>query len=134
MKCPECGNEEFREENDEKYCTKCGLVISEDYNTVENPYGENSLTIDNGLHLEMKMTNIEKKHNYRSRSYERFNKFKQNYYDIFENVLLKNGYMMYDVPHIFYNHFRQWYQHNSKRIGNKKRVDVINWFLMEWEV
>jgi hypothetical protein len=80
------------------------------------------------------MINIEKNHNYRSRSYERFLKFRQNYFYLFEEVLLENNYSMYDVPHIFYNHFLQWYRLNSKRIGNKKRVDVINRFLMEWEV
>ena len=134
MKCPDCANTEFKKESGEVYCTKCGLVLTEDFSTVENPYGENSLTIDNGLHLEVQMVNIERKYNYRSRSNERFRKFKRHYYDLLEDVLLENGYMMYDVPHIFYNHFLQWYNHNSKRIGNKKRIDVINWFLMEWEV
>ena len=92
------------------------------------------MPIDDGLDLEMQMINIELKYGYKSRSYERFKKFKQRYYDLFEDVLLENGYAMSDVPYIFYNHFRQWYQHNSKRIGNKKRVDVIKCFLMEFEV
>ena len=135
MKCPECESENIVEEQNEVYCRDCGLIIREDYMTVENNYDENSnLTIDDGLNLDVQMTNIEKKHNYRSRSYERYRKFKQRYYDIFEDVLLENGYAICDIPHIFYNCFRVWYKHNSKRIGNKKRIDVINWFLMDWEV
>jgi hypothetical protein len=133
MICPECGNEEFREENNEKYCTKCGLVISENF-VVPDKYETNNSPLDDGVQIDSSLTKLELKHNYRSRAYERYKKFKQHYYNIFEDILLKNGYEMYDVPHIFFNHFRVWYRTNSKRIGNKKRVDVINWFLMEWEV
>ena len=90
--------------------------------------------INDGLDLEMQMIRAELKYGYKSRSYERFKKFKQRYFNLFEDVLLEEGYAMCDVPHIFYNHFRQWYNCNSKRIGNTKRVDVIKWFLMDWEV
>ena len=133
MKCKDCGNEEFAEQSREIYCTKCGLVVSEDY-LVSDRYETNNSPLDDGVQMDSTLTKLELKHNYRSRAYERYKKFKQNYYDIFESVLLENGYMMYDVPHVFYNHFLQWYNRNSKRVGNKKRVDVINWFLMEWEV
>lgn len=84
--------------------------------------------------LEKQMIDIELKHGYRSRSYERFKKFKQRYYDSFETVLLDKGYMLCDVPDIFYNHFRQWYDCNSKSIGNRSRVDTILLFLSEYEV
>lgn len=92
------------------------------------------MRIDDGLDLEMRMINIELKQGYKSRSYERFKKFKQRYYDIFEDILLENGYAITDVPHIFYNHFKQWYEQNSKKIGNTTRVDVINWFLRDWQI
>lgn len=90
--------------------------------------------LNNGQDLEMEMIRIERKHGYKSRSYRRFENFKRNYYDVFERILLENGYKLYEVPNIFYSHFKQWYDLNFKNNKNTKRVDVINQFLDEFEV
>ena len=132
MNCPDCGSNNIVQEKREKYCGNCGLVLDEEY--TDDNCSEYNYPLDDSIKIDTTLTRLELKHNYRSRSYERFNKFKQHYYDLFEDTLLENGYVMSDVPHIFYNHFLQWYQLNSKKIGNKKRIDVIYCFLMEWEV
>lgn len=89
--------------------------------------------LNNGLDLEKEMVRIERKYGYKSPAQERFIKFKQRYYDLFEDILLKKGYNVSDVPIIFYNHFKSWYHINSKGKGNTTRVDVINQFLKDFE-
>lgn len=84
--------------------------------------------------LEMQMIRIERKHGYKSKAYRRFEKLKQRYFDLFEDIMLERDYMLYEIPDIFYNHFRPWYEHNSKGKGNPKRVEVILKFLREYEV
>lgn len=133
MKCPDCKSDKIIEKEGQTYCGNCGLILSED-NISHDNYSEYNYPLDDSIKMDVTLTRLELKHGYRSRSYERFNKFKQHYFELFEDTLLENGYAICDVPHIFYNHFLQWYRLNSKRIGNKKRIDVINWFLMEWEV
>lgn len=148
----ECGHNEFKKEYEtgEEYCSICGYipynpfsfnyvglkqVKKEEGNTKLAPISNkrSGLIMVGTWDLEMQMIDIELKHGYKSRSYERFKKFKQRYYDTFETILLNKDYMLYEVPNIFYNHFRQWYNCNSKRIGNRSRVDTILLFLSEYE-
>lgn len=89
--------------------------------------------LNNGLDVEKEMIRIERKYGYKSPAYRRFENFKHNYYGLFEDILLKKGYNVSDVPIIFYNHFKQWYELNSKSKGNSKRVDVIHQFLKDYE-
>lgn len=134
-KCPDCGENVNPEDT---FCPRCGLVFDDSpiYNT--SGYDKNTGTyheiLNNGLDLEREMIQIELKHGYKSLAYMRFENFKKHYYDLFEEVLLENGYKLCEVPIIFYNHFRQWYQLNSKGKGNTNRVDVIQQFLKEFEV
>jgi hypothetical protein len=132
-KCPECGNEEFREENNEKYCTKCGFVISENY-IVSDKYETDNYPLNDSVNMNTTLTKLEKKHGYDSKAAKRFRKFKFDYFDLFEQVLLQEGYHYADIPNIFYNHFMNWFYSRKHKRGNKKRKDVIYDFLMAWEV
>ena len=90
--------------------------------------------LNDGLDLEMQMILIELKHGWKSPAYRRFEKLKQRYYNLFEEILLEKGYESSKIPYLFNNHFKQWYGLNSKGRGNPKRVDVINQFLKEFWV
>ena len=96
--------------------------------------GDGYELLNDGLDLEMEMIRRELKYGYKSKSYRRFESFKRNYYDLFEKILLKNGYEMYEVLHLFNNHFKQWYDLNFKSNKNTKRVEVINQFLETYQV
>ena len=133
MKCPECENEEFREENGELYCTKCGLVLSE-YFFVPDKYKTDNCPLNDSVEMNTTLTRIEKKHGYDSKAAKRFRKFKSDYFDLFEEILLEEGYHYANIPHIFYNHFMDWYYSKKNKEGSRKRKDVVYDFLISWEI
>lgn len=133
MKCKECSNTEFREENGELYCTKCGLVLSECF-IVPDKYETNNCPLNDSVEMNTILTKLEKKNGYDSKAAKRFRKFKFDYLDLFEEVLLEEGYKYADIPNIFFNHFMDWYYARKRKPSNRKRKDIIYDFLMAWEV
>ena len=133
MKCSDCGNGEFKEENKIVYCTKCGLILSENY-CANDKYETDNCPLNDSVEMNTTLTRLEKKHGYDSKAAKRFRKFKFDYFSLFEEILLKEGYNYADIPDIFYSHFIDWYYSRKHKRGNKKRKDVIYDFLMAWEV
>jgi ABC-type ATPase with predicted acetyltransferase domain len=133
MKCPDCKNEEFKEENGELYCSKCGLILSEDYR-VNDKYETDNCPLNDSVEMNVTLTKLEKKHGYDSKSAQRFRRFKADYFDLFEKILLKEGYHYADIPNIFYNHFIDWYYSRKHKKGGRKRKDIVYDFLIRWEI
>ena len=133
MKCPECSTTEFKKENGELYCSKCGLVLSECF-IVPDKYETDNCPLNDSVEMNTTLTKLEMKHGYDSKAAKRFRKFKFDYFNLFEEVLLEEGYNYADIPHIFYNHFMDWYYSRKQKHSNKKRKDIIYDFLMAWEV
>lgn len=133
MICPECGSEKIVEERNEIYCQNCGLILSENY-CVNDKYETDNCPLNDSVEMNTTLTRLEKKHGYDSKAAKRFRKFKFDYFDLFEQVLLQEGYKYADIPSIFYDHFIDWYYSRKQKRGNKKRKDIIYDFLMAWEV
>ena len=133
MKCPECSNTEFKEENGELYCNKCGLVLSECF-IVPDKYKTDNCSLNDSVEMNTTLTRLERKHNYTSKAAKRFWKFKSDYFDLFEEILLEEGYHYADIPNIFYNHFMDWYYSRKNKQGSRKRKDIVYDFLISWEI
>lgn len=133
MKCPECGSNKIIEEEREKYCGNCGLVLTEDYITDDN-YNTNNYPLNDSVEMNTALTKLEKKHGYDSKAAKRFRRFKSDYFDLVEEILLEEGYKYADIPNIFYNHFMDWYYSRKHRLGGRKRKDIVYDFLISWEI
>ncbi len=125
-KCPEC-NENVNPED--TFCHKCGLVFDDSPVYDDSGFSTFNAPLGNGVELEYRLTRVEKKYGWNSPSANRYNKFKERYYNIFEEELLKHGFSLAEIDVIFLNDFSGWYKRNSKKIGGMKRKDVINRFL-----
>jgi hypothetical protein len=133
MKCPECGSEKIVEEEHQTYCGNCGLILSENY-CANDKYETDNCPLNDSVEMNVTLTKLERKHNYTSKAAKRFWKFKSDYFDLFEEILLEEGYHYADIPNIFYNNFMDWFYSRKHKRGNKKRKDVIYDFLMAGEV
>lgn len=133
MKCPECKSKKIITENNQTYCNNCGLILSEDYMVLDE-YGTDNHLLPNSFKIDSILNKLEKKYNYDSKAAQRFRKFKSNYFDLFEKILLSGGYKYVNIHKIFYNHFCDWYSIRKHRISNRKREDIIYDFLYDWEI
>ena len=132
MKCPDCGSENIVKE-EEIYCGNCGLILLEDCFRDDN-YKTDNYPLNDSVEMNVTLARLERKHGYTSKAQKRFWKFKSDYWDLFEKILLEEGYKYADIPHIFYNHFMDYYYSRKQKKGSRKRKDIIYDFLISWEI
>ncbi len=126
-KCPECGFEDI--EPGDTFCKRCGLIFDDSPVYDNSGFDTFNAPLGNGVELEYRLTRIEKRYKWNSPAANKYNKFKERYYDLLIEELSKYGFTFAEANIIFLNDFSIWYKKNSDKIGGKKRKDVIKTFI-----